>query len=968
MRKLLFNPFGSNPIMCSLSFIILFFSGNLAFSQVSIPPTKMEAHPDYAAYQRAKQAKDFNAAIRAGANLIETYPGNSLAFDLVASAFYNMNKPQDAVDFSKWAVAYNAYDGAGSFYGFIHSVFANQPLEAEKFVRNMQALGQDAAGMQRDYQSLNGYLNSLANYSQLLATVQKAKGYLANYNEESIKRAKATFENLASSLGATYDDIANNEKAAQILADWVKAEEAVKQGLISRYLYVDALVSIASMAEKVNFEFGQKLEPHLEKIVFDQSNYALASRYRTYERLARVQSALKRWDKVEASSNLIISDLSGQMPSIATLAKAYFYLVMAKTESRNYKDAAALADSYAAQLPKLKSPEYIAEAYYVILRAYAFNKEIDKAQAMVQRAENFLKTPGIDQMSYVSYVKNGLSSIANLLDNEAVASTGNAYNDGVRLMEQKKYAESAVQFEKAREEEIELLDKMDPLEQRGYLDKFQRINGFLAGAYYETKQFDKIYDVIESNRAYALLNDKRSEKKQLSLKELQSILGEKEAYLSFIDVSKGTTYEGTYLMCLVTKNNLVVKYNRSAGAFMDLLTSQKAQLIELEKEQAQMEFRKENLDYLNGAKARVTNTFAKGEFKLLTQYLRKHMEAKVVEGKYVFYQKENLPDLLNRFYHTFISGLDVELFTVEKLTISPEGLLGTIPFDALIDDNGRYLAERFQIGYIPNAAMLYTLRMQPKKTYEMNVLGFGGATYDLHSAQKAPLSSLGDLEKLRYRVREDLKKGKPLDYAFATFQTDEPMSYLEGGRKEVAVIQEIVPKTDTRMDAMMTENELKRMSAAGELGKYRAVHLSSHASVHPYVFDLSSIAMTVKSTPVNGEDGMLVVGELEKLNLPVDFVMLSACQTALGVESPGDGIKGLNQALLNAGANSTLTSLWSVSDTGTMFLTVHLYNRVFNGGMSTSAAITDVKRSFIKGEFEGHTHPYFWAPFIYTGY
>jgi CHAT domain-containing protein len=113
---------------------------------------------------------------------------------------------------------------------------------------------------------------------------------------------------------------------------------------------------------------------------------------------------------------------------------------------------------------------------------------------------------------------------------------------------------------------------------------------------------------------------------------------------------------------------------------------------------------------------------------------------------------------------------------------------------------------------------------------------------------------------------------------------------------------------------------------------------------------------------------MLVVGELEKLNLPVDFVMLSACQTALGVESPGDGIKGLNQALLNAGANSTLTSLWSVSDSGTMLLTIHLYNRVFNGNMSTSAAITDVKRSFIKGEFEGHTHPYFWAPFIYTGY
>lgn len=951
----------------SIIFFLLVAHG-LAFAQVDIPPVKMESHPDYTAYQQAKQAKNPTLALQAADNLIETYPGNALAFQLVARAFYDLNKPEDAVAFSKWDVAYNSYDGGGSFYGFMHAVFANQPLEAEQFIRNLQTLGQDAAGMQRDYQSLNGYLNSLASYTPLSVTVQQARGYLANYEEESIKRAKATFENLASSLGATYEDIASNEKSAQILADWVAAEEAVQQGLISRTLYVDALVSIAGMSEKVNFTFGQQLEPHLEKIVFDQSNYSLASRYRAFERLARVQAALKRWDKVETSSNLITSALRSNLPSSATIAKVYYYLTMALTEQRKYQDAAVLADAYAATLPKLKSPEYIAEAYNVLLRAYAFNKDLDKARAVAQQAENFLKTPGIDQFDYVQLVKNGIATTAKIVGDEAVVATGNAYNDGVTLVGQKKYAEAAVQFEKARAEEVQLLDNMDLLAQRGYLDKFQRINGFLAGAYYETKQFEKIYDVIESNRMYTLLNDKRSVKKQLPLKELQAILGEKEAYLSFIDVSKGTTYDGTYLMCLVTKDNVIVKYNRSAGAFDDLLTNEKSQLIELEKEQAKMEFRAVNLDYLTGVKTRIPNTFAKGEFKLMTQYLRKHMEAGVVDGRYVFYQKENVADVLNRFYHTFISGLDVDLFTVDKLMISPEGLIATIPFDALVDDNGHYLAERFEIGYIPNAAMLYTLRNQPNKTYEINVLGFGGATYDLYSAPKAPLNSIGDLEKLRYRVREDLGKGQPLDYAFATFQGDKPMSYLEGGRKEVVVIEEIVQKTETRLDDRMTENELKKMSAAGELGKYRAVHLSSHASVHPYVFDLSGIAMTVKSEPVHGEDGMLVVEELEKLNLPVDFVMLSACQTALGIESPGDGIKGFNQALFNAGANSTLTSLWSVSDSGTMYLSVELYNRIFNHAMETSAALADVKRNFINGKYGDQTHPYFWAPFIYTGY
>src|SRR5690606_36076750 len=159
----------------------------------------------------------------------------------------------------------------------------------------------------------------------------------------------------------------------------------------------------------------------------DQSNYSLASRYRAYERLARVQAALKRWDKVETSSNLMISALRSNLPSSATLAKVYYYLTMALTEQRKYQDAAVLADAYTATLPKLKSPEYIAEAYYVLLRAYAFNKDADKAKAIAQQAESFLKTPGVDKFAYVQHVKNGLATTANVVGNKAAVATGNAY-------------------------------------------------------------------------------------------------------------------------------------------------------------------------------------------------------------------------------------------------------------------------------------------------------------------------------------------------------------------------------------------------------------------------------------------------------------------------------------------------------------------------------------------------------------
>ncbi len=948
-------------------FLTFIFTHVLCWSQVTIPPNDPTSHPSYAAFLEAGRSKNNNARLSTAGELLETYPENSKTFGWVASALYGNNKPDDAVMFSQWAMAFDSYNPETGYYGFIHAVFANRPNEAKLFLENMQAVGQDQATMQRDKQALSGYVNSLANYPHLSGTVQKAKEMLSNYEEQSMIRAKATFESLGSSLGATYEGIAQNAIAEKILIDWVNAGKMVEEGKISSALYVDALAYMAQLSEKVNFSFGQKLEPHLEKIVFDQKNYSLPSRYRAFLRLARVQTALKRWDKVLSSSSFMIDQLKGKAPSTATLAKTYFYTVLALTGQQKHDEAAQIADGYVNLLPKLKSPEYIAEAYYVLIRAYAFNKDVEKGKAIRQKAQEFLKIPGMQDQPYVAFVTDGLSATENILGEGDVALTGNAYNDGVALVGLKKYTEAAHQFEKAKEEEIKILEGLSILAQRGYLDKFQRINGNLAASYYETRQFDKIYDVIESNRSYSLLNDKRSTFKQLPLKELQAVLGANEAYLSFIDVSKGTTYEGTYLMCLVRKNDVTIKYNRSAGAFADMLENDK-ELIALEKEMAKNEFRQPNLDYLNGKKTRKDGMFALGEFKLMTQYLRKHMEAKVVDGQYVFYQKEKMPDLLRRFYITFIDGLEDKLQGVTKLTISPEGLIGTIPFDALMDWQGRYLAERFEMGYIPSASLLYSLRKQPKKKFEKNVLAFGGATYALHSAPKAPLSSIGDLEKLRYRVREDLEKGLPLDYAFATFQSDEPMGFLEGGRHEVVLIKKKVPLTDTRLDEMMTENELKRMSRANELGKYRALHLSSHASVHPYVFDLSAFAMTVKPKPVDGEDGMLVVGEVEKLNLPIDFVMLSACQTALGIESPGDGIKGLNQALFNAGVSSTLTSLWSVSDSGTMFLSVELYDRMFNKSMATPTALAQVKRNFIAGVYGDQTHPYFWAPFIYTGY
>ncbi|MGB5983017.1 MAG: CHAT domain-containing protein [Nonlabens sp.] len=958
------NPHPLHPLILTVLLII----STICKAQLNPLPIYAE-NPIKTRMDQAITSKNYDQAIKLGSELCNSYHDAGQPYSDLAQVLYQKGKSDLALTFDDWSIGMWTYETKSNYHGILHSLYAKDQRSADKFFKNFQSVG--LAGNVRDYyrDQINDMINYLSKYQGHNATVAYARKKMATFDADCLKYSKAAYENLIKSLSAKAETIANNAEAEKVLDEWLATKTAVESGLITRELYADALANLSSLAEKVNFKFGQKLMPYQEAIVYDSQNYGLASRYRTYQFLASVQAALKRWDLLKSSSNYMLTELKGKAPVNAVFAKPYFYLIMAEAEQGNHQDAANLADSYTSLVDQFTDPEMVAEAYYVMLRAYAFNKDMDKGKALVVKAKQFLANPNLAELASAEFVKNGISSTANILDKkDEVVLTENHYSNGLALVAAKKYTQATTEFKKAQNETISELDKMTPQEQRGYVDKLQRINGNLAACYQETKQFDKLFDVIESNRAYNLVNNKRSGKKQISLQELQSQLAPDEAYLSLIDITKGSTYDGSYLMCLVKKNKVYTRYNRSAGPFELMLDFDKDALIKLEKELAKQELRSPNLDYLTGKKQRKPGMFGLGEYKIVVEYLRKHLKADIVNGQYSFYQPENMKMVLTAFYNQFMDGLAAELNGINRLTISPEGVTSVIPFDALMDFEGNYMASKYEIGYAPSAAVLVSLRKQPKRNYEKNVLAFGGATYDLYNAQKAPLNSLGDLEKIRFKVKESIGKNQPLDYAFATFQGDKPMVFLSGGRKEVVVITETVPKSDAKLDDQMTENELKRMSKSGELGKYRAIHLSSHASVHPYVFDLSSFAMTVNPQPVNGEDGMVVVSEMEQLDLPVDFVMLSACQTALGMESPGDGVKGLNQALFNAGANSTLTSLWSVSDSGTMYLSVELYDQMFNKNMNTMSALAQVKRNFINGKYGDQTHPYFWAPFIYTGY
>jgi CHAT domain-containing protein len=137
--------------------------------------------------------------------------------------------------------------------------------------------------------------------------------------------------------------------------------------------------------------------------------------------------------------------------------------------------------------------------------------------------------------------------------------------------------------------------------------------------------------------------------------------------------------------------------------------------------------------------------------------------------------------------------------------------------------------------------------------------------------------------------------------------------------------------------------------------------------VVPEIPELSALVLSQREDATGSlpEDGYLRMQEISLLDLEADFVNLSACETGLGRIYGGEGVVGLTQSFLVAGANGLSVSLWQVSDASTMEFMIGLYRLVEKEGLSYDRAMTEMKRRFISGG--RYSDPFYWAPFVYYG-
>jgi CHAT domain-containing protein len=128
----------------------------------------------------------------------------------------------------------------------------------------------------------------------------------------------------------------------------------------------------------------------------------------------------------------------------------------------------------------------------------------------------------------------------------------------------------------------------------------------------------------------------------------------------------------------------------------------------------------------------------------------------------------------------------------------------------------------------------------------------------------------------------------------------------------------------------------------------------------------SGLALAGANLHRTGEDdGILTALEASTLNLSgTKLVVLSACDTGVGEVKNGEGVYGLRRALVLAGAETQMMSLWPVSDEGTRDLMVAYY-KALQAGQGRGESLRQVQLQMLTRS--NRQHPFYWASFIQSG-
>jgi CHAT domain-containing protein len=300
------------------------------------------------------------------------------------------------------------------------------------------------------------------------------------------------------------------------------------------------------------------------------------------------------------------------------------------------------------------------------------------------------------------------------------------------------------------------------------------------------------------------------------------------------------------------------------------------------------------------------------------------------------------------------------------LVLSPDGELTQLPFEVLLDADGRRLIDDYRISYLSAGRDLLRWGRGATRLSGRSVV-VGDPDFDLSDCEvaAAPTSHRREARSSDLEVDPLVRLNRlpeTRDEALAIASEIDADVWLGDAAVESAIKARRNPYVlHIASHGLFLEDD----SHGGRVPE-RLRTISSLAN--PMLRSMVCLAgaqtfIAGGSPPQAAEDGLLTAEDVVNLDLSeTELVVLSACDTGRGAVNAGDGVFGLRRAFAIAGARTLIMSLWKVPDYATRLLMVRFYEELRNGAPRAEALLH--ARQWVRDRYP---HPYYWSAFILQG-
>ena len=300
----------------------------------------------------------------------------------------------------------------------------------------------------------------------------------------------------------------------------------------------------------------------------------------------------------------------------------------------------------------------------------------------------------------------------------------------------------------------------------------------------------------------------------------------------------------------------------------------------------------------------------------------------------------------DELYQLVWAPLEPFLQNTQVVHFSPAGTLHQVAFAALPHPEG-LLLDRYDLRQLSSTRQIIT---EPSEVLPKSAALFGGIRYGTQPKSETNTQN-------------------------GSSNSEGKFEYLPGTKEEIEAIANLM-KGQGIAPELFTESDASE-EAVSQLASPSILHIATHGFfkdiTDTYTSTSEDEAMLRSGLafadanrnwkdheqPVKADDGILLATETAQLDLhQTQLVVLSACETGLGLVRGSEGVYGLQRALREAGAQKIIMSLWSVPDSETQEMMQLFYQFYVQEKLPVREAFRKAQQ-----QMQGNYDPYHWAAF-----